>query len=54
MDLALTVLAFLAGGLILEVYTAARAPLSYQDERGYQPGSEAAQCAEACPGARPN
>ncbi len=40
MDLALVVLALLAGGLTLEIYAAARAPLGYQDERGFHLGPE--------------
>jgi hypothetical protein len=48
MDLALTVLALIAGGLTLEVYAAARAPLGYQDERGFRPGTE------ACPSVKPS
>ena len=40
MDLAISVLALVAGGLTLEIYTAARAPLGYQDELGFHLGPE--------------
>ena len=40
MDLALSVLALVAGGFTLEIYTAARAPLGYQDELGFHLGPE--------------
>ena len=45
-DVALSVLAFLAGGLTLELYAAARAPLGYEDEHGFHLGSEAYEHAE--------
>ena len=40
MDLALSVLALVAGGLTLEIYAAGRAPLGYQDELGFHLGPE--------------
>ncbi len=40
MDLAITVLALVAGGVTLEIYTAARAPRGYQDEKGFHLGPE--------------
>jgi hypothetical protein len=40
MDLAISVLALVAGGFTLEIYAAARAPLGYQDELGFHLGSE--------------
>jgi len=39
-DLALSVLALVAGGLTLEVYASTRAPLGYQDELGFHLGPE--------------
>ena len=39
MDVALSLLAFIAGGVTIELFTAARAPLGYQDERGFHLGS---------------
>lgn len=39
MDIALTILALLAGVLSLELFAAARAPLGYQDERGFHFGT---------------
>ena len=40
MDLAISVLALVTGVLTLEIYTAARAPLGYQDELGFHLGPE--------------
>ncbi len=40
MDLAISVLALVAGGFTLEIYAATRAPRGYQDERGFHLGSE--------------
>jgi hypothetical protein len=53
-DVALSVLALLAGGLTLEVYAAARAPLGYQDEHGFHLGTEAHEPAEDGPGVNPS
>lgn len=52
-DVALSVLALFAGGLALEVYAAARAPLGYQDELGFHPGAEAHEPAEDLPSQNP-
>jgi hypothetical protein len=41
MDVALSIFALVAGGVTLELFTVARAPLGYQDERGFHFGSEA-------------
>jgi hypothetical protein len=40
MDVALSLLAFIAGGVTLELFAAARAPLGYQDEHGFHLGAE--------------
>jgi hypothetical protein len=40
MDVALSILALVAGGVTLELFAAARAPLGYQDDRGFHFGSE--------------
>jgi hypothetical protein len=53
-DAVLTVLALLAGGLTLEVYAAARAPLGYQDEHGFHLGTEAHEAAKARPSENPS
>jgi hypothetical protein len=45
-DLALTVLALVAGGFALELYSAARVSLGSQDEQGFQLGFEAYHHAE--------
>ena len=39
-DIALSVLALVAGGLTVEIYAAARAPLGYQDQHGFHLGTE--------------
>ena len=39
-DVTLTILALVAGGVTLELFAAARAPLGYQDERGFHLGPE--------------
>lgn len=39
MDLGLSVLTLLAGGLTLELFAVARAPLGYQDESGFHFGT---------------
>jgi hypothetical protein len=46
MDVALSLLAFIAGGVTIELFTAARAPLGYQDERGFHFGSHPQEKAE--------
>jgi hypothetical protein len=38
LDVVLTMLALAAGGLVLELYAAARAPLGYQDDSGFHFG----------------
>jgi hypothetical protein len=40
MDVALSILALVAGGVTLELFAAARAPLGYQDERGFHFGAD--------------
>lgn len=40
MDVALSIFALVAGGVTLELFTVARAPLGYQDERGFHFGSD--------------
>jgi hypothetical protein len=46
MDVALSILALVAGGVTLELFAAARAPLGYQDDRGFHFGSETRVTAE--------
>jgi hypothetical protein len=41
MDLALSVLALVAGGFVLELFSAARGSMGDQDEHGFQLGFEA-------------
>lgn len=38
LDLVLSVLAVVAGGMVLELFAATRAPLGYQDEDGFHLG----------------
>jgi hypothetical protein len=40
MDVAISLLAFIAGGLSIELFAAARAPMGYQDESGFHLGAE--------------
>jgi hypothetical protein len=39
-DVTLSILALVAGGVTLELFAAARAPLGYQDDRGFHLGNE--------------
>jgi hypothetical protein len=45
-DVTLSILALVAGGVTLELFAAARAPLGYQDDRGFHLGAEQQQPAE--------
>ena len=45
-DVTLSILALVAGGVTLELFAAARAPLGYQDERGFHLGAEQSKNAE--------
>jgi len=45
-DVAMALLALLAGCVSLEVYVAVRAPLGYQDEQGFHLGAETQRRAE--------
>lgn len=47
LDLVLFMLAAVAGGLVLEVFAAARAPRGYQDETGFHYGIPAHQAPDA-------
>ena len=40
MDVALSIFALVAGGVTLELFTVARAPMGFQDERGFHLGPE--------------
>ena len=48
-DVALSVLALVAGGLTLQAYAAAGASPGHQDERGFRPGAEVYEPAEDRP-----
>ena len=50
LDLALSVLALVAGGLALELYAAAGSLMGPQNEHGFSPGNEAWLHAAACLG----
>jgi len=54
MDVALTILALVAGGVTLELFAAARAPLGYQDERGFHFGSDPRPAGEEVQGGNPS
>lgn len=43
LDIVLCILALLAGGMVLELFAASRAPLGYQDENGFHFGTPAKQ-----------
>jgi hypothetical protein len=45
-DVTLSILALVAGGVTLELFAAARAPLGYQDDRGFHLGVEQQETAE--------
>ena len=45
-DVTLSILALVAGGVTLELFAAARAPLGYQDERGFHLGSQPTEAAD--------
>jgi len=40
MDVTLSLLALIAGGFTMELFTAARAPMGFQDESGLGQGAE--------------
>jgi hypothetical protein len=40
MDVALSIFALVAGGVTIELFAASRAPVGYQDERGFHLGME--------------
>ena len=40
LDVALSVVALIAGGLILEAFAAAKAPFGYQDKHGFHFGTQ--------------
>jgi hypothetical protein len=46
MDVALSIFALVAGGVTLELFTVARAPMGYQDERGFHFGQESKENAD--------
>jgi hypothetical protein len=54
MDVALSILALVAGGVTLELFAAARAPLGYQDERGFHFGSEPRSAGEEVQSGNPS
>jgi hypothetical protein len=45
-DVTLSILALVAGGVTLELFAAARAPLGYQDDRGFHLGAQPTESAE--------
>ena len=54
LDVALSVVALIAGGLILEVFAAAKAPFGYQDKHGFHFGTEARKRASDSQDENPN
>ena len=49
LDFALNVLALVAGGFALQLYSSARPPLGYQEDHGFPPGAQAKHYARDCP-----
>jgi hypothetical protein len=47
MDVALSIMALVAGGVTLELFATSRAPLGYQDEKGFHFGPEPRPSEEA-------
>lgn len=47
LDVVLGLLAVLAGGMVLELFAATRAPLGYQDEHGFHLGIPVRQAPDA-------
>jgi len=47
MDVALSIFALVAGGVTLELFTVARAPIGYQDEHGFHFGNEIKENADS-------
>jgi hypothetical protein len=45
-DVTLSILALVAGGVTLELFAAARAPLGYQDDRGFHLGAQPTESTE--------
>lgn len=52
-DVALSVLALVAGGLTLELYAASSAPRDHQEEEGFHLDVEAPKHVEDCPSGQP-
>ena len=46
MDVTLSLLALIAGGFTMELFTSVRVPMGYQDERGFHLGTDLGQGAE--------
>ena len=46
MDVTLSLLALIAGGFTIELFASARAPMGYQDERGFYLGTDLGQNGE--------
>ena len=53
LDVVLSIVALVAGGLVVELFAAARAPLGYEDESGFHFGPEAQEKPEELVGAIP-
>jgi hypothetical protein len=52
-DVALSVLALVAGGLTLELYAASGTPLGHQDDEGHHSDIETPKRVEDCPSEQP-
>lgn len=54
MDVTLSLLALIAGGFTIELFAAVRAPMGYQDERGFHLGTDLGHNAEDFPTGNPS
>jgi len=54
MDVALSILALVAGGVTLELFAAAKTPLGYQDEHDFHFGTEPRSRAEEVQSGNPS
>lgn len=53
-DMAISLLALIAGGVSIELFAAARAPLGYQDETGFHLGAEPRDRGDDFPAGNPS
>ena len=54
LDVIMTILALIAGGLLLELVFVTHAPLGYEDEQGFHLGADPRSAAQNVPSAHPS